>query len=259
MLIKEFLIMDYLITMDTGERFIAHYGVKGQKWGVWNPETTARYNGNKNLTVSVGGGGGENKEIDEELKDELKKLADKTLSGEMTEEERMKAVNAAYLKKGLKPPYTASDVSRGNAYDTLKREVTSKPTSFSAEQLKEKIKDIAKNSASATDFITNPKNIKYVVDNVVKEAKAVDTLSRGNERGSVSEAIDRHVIPLSGQDKVFVGKGSYKGTPDGRNVAVVQEHDVRYHDPNGKWPDVRGTSYTPITNKELKRKFFERG
>lgn len=34
---------DYLITMDTGEQFIAHHGVKGMKWGKWNPETQARY------------------------------------------------------------------------------------------------------------------------------------------------------------------------------------------------------------------------
>lgn len=34
---------DYLITMDTGEKFLAHYGVQGMKWGKWNTETQARY------------------------------------------------------------------------------------------------------------------------------------------------------------------------------------------------------------------------
>ena len=38
---------DYIITMDTGEQFIAHHGVKGMKWGKWNPETAARYTGDK--------------------------------------------------------------------------------------------------------------------------------------------------------------------------------------------------------------------
>jgi len=57
---------DYLITTDTGEQFIAHYGVKGQKWGVWNPETTARYNG---LSLAPGGGSLKEDEEDEE-KDE---------------------------------------------------------------------------------------------------------------------------------------------------------------------------------------------
>ena len=38
---------DYLITMDTGERYLAHHGVKGMKWGKWNPETAARYAGGK--------------------------------------------------------------------------------------------------------------------------------------------------------------------------------------------------------------------
>lgn len=36
---------DYIVTMDTGERYLAHHGVKGMKWGVWNAETAARYNG----------------------------------------------------------------------------------------------------------------------------------------------------------------------------------------------------------------------
>ena len=39
--------MDYLVTMDTGERYLAHHGVKGMKWGKWNPETAARYAGGK--------------------------------------------------------------------------------------------------------------------------------------------------------------------------------------------------------------------
>lgn len=34
---------DYLITMDSGEQFLAHHGVQGMKWGEWNPETAARY------------------------------------------------------------------------------------------------------------------------------------------------------------------------------------------------------------------------
>ncbi len=38
---------DYFITMDTGEQFLAHHGVKGMKWGKWNSETAARYSGSK--------------------------------------------------------------------------------------------------------------------------------------------------------------------------------------------------------------------
>ncbi len=42
---KEVRHMDYLITMDTGEQFLAHHGVKGMKWGQWNAETAERYSG----------------------------------------------------------------------------------------------------------------------------------------------------------------------------------------------------------------------
>lgn len=46
---------DYLITMDTGEQFLAHHGVQGMKWGKWNAETAARYAGGarSNRTIKM--------------------------------------------------------------------------------------------------------------------------------------------------------------------------------------------------------------
>ena len=37
--------MDYLITIDTGDKYLVHHGTKGMKWGKWNAETAARYAG----------------------------------------------------------------------------------------------------------------------------------------------------------------------------------------------------------------------
>ena len=37
--------MDLLFSFSDGSRAIAHSGVKGMKWGVWNAETAARYKG----------------------------------------------------------------------------------------------------------------------------------------------------------------------------------------------------------------------
>lgn len=38
--------MDYVFTFEDGsEGYLAHHGVKGMKWGVWNAETRARYSG----------------------------------------------------------------------------------------------------------------------------------------------------------------------------------------------------------------------
>lgn len=42
--------MDYKFTFEDGSAAIAHYGVKGMKWGQWNPETRARYAGAGNGT-----------------------------------------------------------------------------------------------------------------------------------------------------------------------------------------------------------------
>ena len=40
--------MDYLLTFEDGsEGYLAHHGVKGMKWGVWNAETASRYSGGR--------------------------------------------------------------------------------------------------------------------------------------------------------------------------------------------------------------------
>ena len=38
--------MDYIFKLDDGTEAIAHHGIKGMKWGVWNAETAARRTGN---------------------------------------------------------------------------------------------------------------------------------------------------------------------------------------------------------------------
>ena len=44
--------MDYLLTFEDGSESLAHFGVKGMKWGVWNAETRARRNAVKNAEVA---------------------------------------------------------------------------------------------------------------------------------------------------------------------------------------------------------------
>lgn len=73
--------MDYILRFSDGsDGILTHSGVKGMKWGVWNEETKARYNGTKNLTAggsskdesqSVSGGGGGIVDEDEILTDEF--------------------------------------------------------------------------------------------------------------------------------------------------------------------------------------------
>lgn len=77
---------DYLITMDTGEKCIAHYGVKGQKWGVWNPETAARYNG-VSLSTGVGPGPKDDDEKKELSNQDIKDLYDELKAGKLTDDE----------------------------------------------------------------------------------------------------------------------------------------------------------------------------
>lgn len=49
--------MDYLFTFEDGSTgYLAHYGVKGMKWGKWNAETAAKY-GQASANFQGGGGG----------------------------------------------------------------------------------------------------------------------------------------------------------------------------------------------------------
>lgn len=37
--------MKYRFTFDDGSEALIHYGVRGMKWGIWNSETRAKYQG----------------------------------------------------------------------------------------------------------------------------------------------------------------------------------------------------------------------
>ena len=44
--------MDYVVTFEDGSSgYLAHHGIKGMKWGVWNAETKARRTGSKPMTA----------------------------------------------------------------------------------------------------------------------------------------------------------------------------------------------------------------
>ena len=73
--------MDYLITFEDGSTgYLAHYGVKGMKWGIWNEDTAKRY-GSSGLGIDVASGGGG-------------MLPEK--ENEMTEDEDMAEINKSY-------------------------------------------------------------------------------------------------------------------------------------------------------------------
>lgn len=49
--------MDYKFTFQDGSEAIAHYGVKGMKWGIWNFDTRRKYEGLGKIEGAAGGGG----------------------------------------------------------------------------------------------------------------------------------------------------------------------------------------------------------
>ena len=57
--------MDYKFVFEDGTEALAHHGIKGMKWGVWNAETAARYKG----ASAVGGDALLDKRIQDKFKE----------------------------------------------------------------------------------------------------------------------------------------------------------------------------------------------
>lgn len=62
--------MGYSIKVN--DDFLAHYGVKGMKWGEWNDETKRKYG----LLKAAGGGGGGGDDDDEEERSAIDRIND---------------------------------------------------------------------------------------------------------------------------------------------------------------------------------------
>lgn len=73
---------DYKLTFEDGSEAIAHHGVKGMKWGVWNMETRLKYQGTgkepRKAAEGGGGGGGISPEDDDSILDDYKEILDDT-------------------------------------------------------------------------------------------------------------------------------------------------------------------------------------
>lgn len=70
---------DYKLTFEDGSEAIAHHGVKGMKWGVWNMETRLKYQGTgkEPRKAAEGGGGGvspEEEKEDDSILDNYKEI-----------------------------------------------------------------------------------------------------------------------------------------------------------------------------------------
>lgn len=67
--------MDFLFTFQDGSKVLAHYGIKGMKWGVHNEDTKQKY-GEAGSASSFAGGGGSLNEDDEQYDEKTKKFLD---------------------------------------------------------------------------------------------------------------------------------------------------------------------------------------
>ena len=77
--------MELKFTFQDGSEAIAHYGVKGQKWGIWNEDTKRKYGILETNAAGAAGGGGA--ELDEDDPEELLKkgLIDKETADKIRE------------------------------------------------------------------------------------------------------------------------------------------------------------------------------
>ena len=69
---------EYVFTFEDGSEVLAHHGVKGMKWGVWNAETRARYAGTSSVKLASAGGaasaGSSDEELEKRVNEELEKM-----------------------------------------------------------------------------------------------------------------------------------------------------------------------------------------
>lgn len=91
----------YLLHFEDGSSgYLSHHGVKGMKWGQWNPETQAKYG---QVNASGGGGGvSEEDEEDEKEKEDVKtKKPEKLNAEEFGYENTTAGRKAAYEEAGF--------------------------------------------------------------------------------------------------------------------------------------------------------------
>lgn len=70
--------MDYKLTFEDGsDAILTHHGVKGMHWGIWNPETRARYTEEGRMPPAGGGGSDEDEEEKKRQEEHEQELRDK--------------------------------------------------------------------------------------------------------------------------------------------------------------------------------------
>ena len=126
--------MEYKLTFEDGsEALLSHHGTKGMKWGVWNAETKARYEGTGKTPYTPGGsdnlgggGGGASDDDEEELTkeeynalspEEKKKLAE--AKEKLSKEEYRKYIEK-YYKGEVGQAKANFALERGDVYQMLR-------------------------------------------------------------------------------------------------------------------------------------------
>lgn len=190
--------MNYLITFDDGSSaFLMHYGIRGMRWGRWNPETQARYRSMGKLS----GGGGYVKEEDDESDSEENQNKKEITVGNTPNMSRLYTQEA--YDKGSE--YTkqewnnfVSDMSnRGNRLSNQAQEIAN-----NAKQYADDV--VSTGTRFGTDTGNAANHVSKVADDIVNLRFSTLEEDFGKASSSVSSAVK------SGSDYISALFGQYR-------------------------------------------------
>ena len=187
---------DYLITMMSGDKFLCHHGVKGQKWGVWNEETRNRYMHESRMDDKT-----------------LSKVISKSHSSNIDKWGKSKDTNALYITGYSGSGKTSVALSLAGPkdkvvhLDAFVEDISEKTSRFRDPDF---VKYLDKHVPDWKDVTVSNMSNKDYWDTVEKFDKAIEGFSR-ETYGKGGKVI---VEGVQIADKWLKGKGSdYKGKP----------------------------------------------
>lgn len=136
--------MELKFTFEDGSEAIAHYGVQGMKWGVWNLDTRRKYEGLGKIEGGAGGGGWvEEEDEEDESDDEPKSPAEIALQAllynPLEENAKFKEAHPEAFPYKDHPMTADEDMAAVNPpYDALKAEYNIRKF-FANERMKDKL------------------------------------------------------------------------------------------------------------------------
>ena len=165
--------MDFAVRFEDGsDGYLAHHGVQGMHWGIWNAETRARYA--EEGKAQQGGGGMSDEEKEEVLRENGLEGTHRTQAIKQVEEDRKNNARdrlSAQARLGKFGGDATSRVNAANGYLKARAVANSRPGFLSNEYRNYGIPAVKRFSVYAKSTANMVKNGKTAASNVLNRIK----------------------------------------------------------------------------------------